>query len=124
MSTRIDIRQRTLPEVSDDLPSGLHPVVRRVLLARGQSSAQDLRLELPGLHAPDSLGGVDEAAKLLATAIMQDKRILIVGDFDADGATGTAVAMLGLRAMGCQAVSFRVPNRFEFGYGLHARYAV
>ncbi len=67
---------------------------------------------------PHSLGGTDIAADVLATAITSGQSILVVGDFDADGATGTAVAVLGLRLMGCKnAVSFRSQS-FEFGYGL------
>lgn len=106
------------PRVEDHLPKNLHPAIRRILLARGVGNAADIELALPALLAPDSLGGIAQAAQLLATAITTGQSILVVGDFDADGATGTAVAVLGLQAMGCQAVSFRVPNRFEFGYGL------
>jgi single-stranded-DNA-specific exonuclease len=112
------IRQREARVTNDSLPAGLHPVIHRILLARGVASAAELDLELPRLLTPDTLGGVDVAAGLLADAISGDQSILVVGDFDADGATGTAVAVLGLRAMGCKSVSFRVPNRFEFGYGL------
>ncbi len=68
--------------------------------------------------APGTLSGIGRAAELLADAVVDNRRILVVGDFDADGATGTAVAVLALRLMGCTSVSFRVPNRFEFGYGL------
>jgi len=114
----LQIRQRQ-PRVADTgLPQDLHPVSRRVLLARGVGEARDMQLDLPQLLAPDSLSGIDLAAGELAEAIEQGRSILIVGDFDADGATGTAVAVLGLQAMACRAVSFRVPNRFEFGYGL------
>lgn len=108
------------PLVADHLPANLHPAVRRILLARGVGRAEELELALPALLAPDSLGGIDRAAELLARAITTGQSILVVGDFDADGATGTAVAVLGLRAMGCQTINFRVPNRFEFGYGLTA----
>ncbi len=100
------------------LGKDLHPVLQRILLARGITRPEDLALDLRGLLAPGSLSGVDGAAVLVADAVMQDKRILIVGDFDADGATGTAVAILSLRAMACERLDFRVPNRFEFGYGL------
>lgn len=113
----LTIRQRG-PLVADHLPASLHPAVRRILLARGVGRAEDLELALPALLAPDSLGGIGLAAKLLARAITTGQSILVVGDFDADGATGTAVAVLGLRAMGGQTVNYRVPNRFEFGYGL------
>jgi single-stranded-DNA-specific exonuclease len=112
------IRQR--PQPAADIPLGdeLHPVLRRVLLARGVRSPAELRLGLGELLAPDSLAGIGQAASLLAEAVQEQRSILVVGDFDADGATGTAVALLALRAMGADRVAFRVPNRFEFGYGL------
>jgi single-stranded-DNA-specific exonuclease len=77
-----------------------------------------MELGLERLERPDTLSGLDRAARILADAVCQDQDILIVGDFDADGATGTALAVLALRAMGARRVRFRVPNRFEFGYGL------
>jgi single-stranded-DNA-specific exonuclease len=89
-----------------------------VLLSRGVRDAGTLDLSLRGLHGPGALGGIETAATLLADAIAEGQSILVVGDFDADGATGTALAMLSLGAMGCEKVAFRVPNRFEFGYGL------
>lgn len=112
------IRQRQLPDQDPLEDAGLHPVLRRVLLARGVRSASELRLGLGDLLPPDPLSGIARAAALLADAVQSQQRILVVGDFDADGATGTAVALLALRAMGAERVAFRVPNRFEFGYGL------
>ena len=112
------IRRREMVAGADELPCELLPASRRVLLARGVRDVSSLSLNLQGLHAPDSLSGIGRAAELFADAIVSDQSILIVGDFDADGATGTALAVLSLRAMGCKRVSFRVPNRFEFGYGL------
>lgn len=103
---------------ADRLPGEFHRVLRRVLLARGVRSAEDCDLALRGLLPPTGLGGVQSAAKRLGAAVREGQRILVVGDFDADGATGTALAMLALRAMGAGSVDFRVPNRFEFGYGL------
>ncbi len=121
ISSRI-IRSRdiSLPEDGQaaDLPGDLHPVIRRILLARGIHTQEELLLGLKNMLPPDLLGGVNEAATLLADAVAEDKKILVVGDFDADGATGTALAMLSLSAMGCKQLDFRVPNRFEFGYGL------
>ena len=67
---------------------------------------------------PGELSGIELAAELIADAVMHGQSILVVGDFDADGATGTAVAVQALRAMGGKRLDFRVPNRFEFGYGL------
>ena len=123
MSRQVSIRQRTIParENSAEEPclgDDIHPVLQRVLLARGITRPDELALDLRTMLPPGNLSGIDSAAGLVAEAVMQGKRILIVGDFDADGATGTAVAMLSLRAMGCEQVDFRVPNRFEFGYGL------
>ena len=100
------------------LGADLHPVLQRILLARGITRQEQLTLDLHTLLPPGGLSGIDSAAELVAGAVMHGKRILIVGDFDADGATGTAVAMLALRAMACERLDFRVPNRFEFGYGL------
>lgn len=122
MKSRRTIRQRDLtrpdPGQAIDLPDDLHPVIRRVLLARGVHAQTDLLLGLKNMLPPDRLGGVNHAAVLLAEAVMEDRKVLVVGDFDADGATGTALAMLSLAAMGCNHLDFRVPNRFEFGYGL------
>ncbi len=100
------------------LGDDIHPVVRRILLARGITRPEELALDLGTLLPPGALSGIDHAAGLVAAAVMQGKRILVVGDFDADGATGTAVAILSLQAMACEQLDFRVPNRFEFGYGL------
>lgn len=100
------------------LPAKIHPVVRRVLLARGIFDESAISLQLRDMHAPDSLSGIQAAALLLAEAVTQGQKILIVGDFDADGATGTTLAVLSLQAMGASNLAFRVPNRFEFGYGL------
>lgn len=100
------------------LPDSLHPVLARIFSARGIRSAADLDYSLSELLRPDQLGGVSEAARLVADAIEQGRSILIVGDFDADGATGTALAIRCLKAMGHQTVGYLVPNRFEHGYGL------
>ncbi len=92
--------------------------IGRVLAARDVQSPEDLQLALAGMLRPDSMADLDTAVALLRDAIMQDKRILIVGDYDADGATSTALAVHALGAMGAAHVDWLVPNRFEFGYGL------
>jgi len=112
------VRQRRTGSVTDNLPEALHPVIRRILLARGVTDAQALDLKLGRLRSPATLSGVQDAAALLADAVVNGQRIMIVGDFDADGATGTALAVRALRLMAASRVDFRVPNRFEFGYGL------
>ena len=96
----------------------IHPVLRRVYARRGLTSRDELEYGLTGLHPIDGLGGMEAALDLLQQALERQQRILIVGDFDADGATSTALAMLALRAMGAGFVGYVVPNRFEYGYGL------
>ncbi len=100
------------------MPSGLHPVLRRVYAARGVRSGDELDYELGRLPSPSALPGVEEAAALIHSVMIEGGRILVIGDFDADGATSSALAVRALRAMGCEAVDFLVPNRFEYGYGL------
>lgn len=90
----------------------------RVYAARGIETLADLDLSLTGLLPPDRLPGIDAAATRLARAVRDQEHIIVVGDFDADGATATALAVSALKAMGAGRVGFLVPNRFEFGYGL------
>lgn len=113
------IKQRTYTEtVFQDLQTqGLSPLLARLLAARAVTSEDWPLQEMPDLLKPEALTGATEMAKQLAEAIAQKKRILIIGDYDADGATATSVAMRGLRMMGAE-VDFLVPNRFEYGYGL------
>lgn len=111
------IRRREPVVDPDSLPGTLHPVVRRVYAARGVHSAQEIDHRLAGL-LPPTLGGLPEAARLLADAVQQGRRIVIVGDYDADGATSTALGIWALRAMGAQDPQYIVPNRFTDGYGL------
>jgi len=96
----------------------LHPVIRRILLARDVTDEESLNLKLGRLQPPAALSGIREAADIVADAVVAGQSILIVGDFDADGATGTALAVRALHMMSASHVDFRVPNRFEFGYGL------
>lgn len=93
-------------------------LLQRILAARGVLEDGDCRLEAAGLHKPDSLKGLDEAVRLLETQLDAAGRILIVSDFDADGATSCALATRALHAMGFSHVDYIVPNRFEYGYGL------
>jgi single-stranded-DNA-specific exonuclease len=97
--------------------SGLPAPLARVLAARGVTRIEDLQLAARDLIAPPALAQVDRAAGFLADAIAAGKRLLIVADYDCDGATACAVGIRGLRALGAQ-VDFVVPNRFEYGYGL------
>lgn len=95
-----------------------HPVLQRIYAARNIETEDQLARDLDHLLPYQSLRNITEAAKRLSDAIMQNERILIVGDFDADGATSTTVAMRALRSFGAKHVSYLVPNRFSFGYGL------
>jgi len=111
------IRERQAPDIPLAFSPDLHPLLRRVYAARGVAGDADLGRQLVELPRP-ILAGLDAALDLLEAALCGQQRVLIVGDFDADGATSTALMVLALRAMGLRDVSFLVPNRFEFGYGL------
>jgi len=97
--------------------SGVHPLLARLYAARGVQGSDELDTQLKTLLPPDQLKGIDSAATLLAEAIAAQKKILIVADYDCDGATACAVGLRALRAMGGIA-DYLVPNRFETGYGL------
>jgi single-stranded-DNA-specific exonuclease len=99
-------------------PPGLHPLLAKVYAGRGISDPTDLDLDLARLLPPAGLLNADRAAELLADALANQSRILIVGDFDADGATSTALAHAALREFGASQVDYLVPNRFDYGYGL------
>jgi single-stranded-DNA-specific exonuclease len=115
--TKIAARQPQTQAAQLLQAAGQSPIMARLLAARGVSSAAQLSANLSNLLAPNTLTHNQEMAKLLADAIAANKKLLIIGDYDADGATATAVAVKGLRAFGAH-VDFLVPNRFEYGYGL------
>lgn len=96
----------------------VHPLLQRLYQSRGVDSVSQISRELPDLLPYQDMLNIQEAAARLAHAIQADRRILIIGDFDTDGATSTAVAIMALRAMGAKHVDFLVPNRFIYGYGL------
>ena len=108
----------TRPAPTSSLDAGLPPFLSAALAARGVAEAADLELPLSGLHPPASLPGIDAAAERLARAVTAGERILVAGDFDADGATASALCVSVFRAFGARHVDFLVPNRFEYGYGL------
>ncbi len=116
------IVRREIPTESDNL-GDLHPVLRRVLKARGIHDSAQIHHSLGDLIPPSELLGIDTAAERLVLAIQQQESLLIVGDYDVDGATSTVVALQGLRALGALHVTYSVPNRFEYGYGLSTRMA-
>lgn len=99
------------------LATDMHPVLKRIYAARGIRSASDLDVSLDKLHPVGTLEGITAAVDLLLEHRLTGK-ILVVGDFDADGATSTALMVRALTTWGFSSVDFLVPNRFEFGYGL------
>ena len=113
------IKQRSLPEdaILALQSAGLSPLMSRLFAARGIDHAEKVAVNLAHLLPPNTLTHNAAMAKLLADAISARKKLLVIGDYDADGATATAVAVKGLRAFGAD-VGFLVPNRFEYGYGL------
>ena len=117
LSRERKICRRPAPAFAPAL-DGVHPVLVRVYAARGIVSLAELECASARLLAPQGLAGIDSAVALLADALERGERILIVADFDADGATSCALAVRALRALGASDVRYLVPNRFEYGYGL------
>ena len=115
----MQIKQRKFDiKVVDNLVlQGISPLLARLYAARGLVNAVEIATSLAQIIPPEQLTNSSEMAKLLADAIAANKKILVIGDYDADGATATAVAVKGLKSMGAN-VDFLVPNRFEYGYGL------
>ncbi len=110
--------RRRAPGAVDALPESLHPVLRRVYAARGVRNPDELTLELRKLLPVSTLDGIAPATALLLAHVRRGSRILVVGDFDADGATSTALVLRQLRRLGHANVDFRVPDRMKHGYGL------
>ncbi|MBB71997.1 MAG: single-stranded-DNA-specific exonuclease RecJ [Legionellales bacterium] len=101
-----------------NLGEGIHPILQRIYSARGITQPDELAHGLENLLPYSELMDIDKAVDCLYNAIKDNKRIMIVGDFDADGATSSCVAMTALKRFGAQHVNYIVPNRFEYGYGL------
>lgn len=117
MSKVIKTRSFSLQQAQQLTDAGVNPLMAKLLVARGVESAESLENTLKHLIHPSQLLNSHAMAQQLAECIVQQRQLLVVGDYDADGATATAVAVKGLRGMGAQ-VGFLVPNRFEYGYGL------
>ena len=105
-----------------DLP-GVPTLLRRVYGNRGIASAEELQRSLASLARPTDMQGIRQAAQRIAQAVREGQRILLIGDFDADGATSVALGVSLLQAFGASEVDYLVPNRFEFGYGLSSEIA-
>ncbi|NIF23191.1 single-stranded-DNA-specific exonuclease RecJ [Candidatus Pantoea multigeneris] len=114
---QIELRRRKV-QTDTDLPADMHALLRRLYLQRNVQHASELERGLRSLLPFQSLAGIDTAVALLHQALLDGRRIMVVGDFDADGATSTALSVLALRSMGGQDIQYLVPNRFDDGYGL------
>ncbi|ESE86201.1 ssDNA exonuclease RecJ [Salmonella enterica subsp. indica serovar 6,14,25:z10:1,(2),7 str. 1121] len=117
MKQQRQLRRREADETAE-LPADLPPLLRRLYASRGVRSARELERSVKGMLPWQQLSGIDNAVEILYNAFRESIRIIVVGDFDADGATSTALSVLGMRALGCDNISYLVPNRFEDGYGL------
>ncbi len=111
---------RTLPDAAGEHFEGFPDLLERLYRMRGIHSAKALDYRLNALPRPDTMPGIITAAEILADTLTTGGKILVVGDFDADGATSTAVALRSLRALGAGSVDYLVPDRFALGYGLSA----
>ncbi|OOE78993.1 single-stranded-DNA-specific exonuclease RecJ [Salinivibrio sp. PR6] len=113
----IEIKRRT-PSVTPAFSDAIPPLLQRLYANRGLQADSELNRSVAGLHQYQALTGIDTAVSLLAEALKAHQSILIVGDFDADGATSSALSVKALRMMGATRVDYLVPNRFDDGYGL------
>ena len=114
----MDIQTRTFGSKNSLVFSENNPLLARIYAARGISSLESLDRSFASLPSPSLLKGMPEAVDRLYDALIRDEQIVIIGDFDADGATSSALMMLALRDMGFEHLNFLVPNRFDYGYGL------
>jgi single-stranded-DNA-specific exonuclease len=110
--------RRTVPDHSLAGGEHLHHLIQRLYLARGITHFAEVDYQLKNLHHPNGFKGLSTAAQMVIDAIKNQLHIVVVGDFDADGATSTALVIRAMRQMGAQYISFLVPNRFDYGYGL------
>ena len=117
MKQQSQLRRRTVDE-SVVLPSTLPPLLKRLYASRGVRGADDLERSVKGMLPWQQLSGVTTAVEMLYQAFKTGQRIVVVGDFDADGATSTALSVLALRSLGGKEIGYLVPNRFDDGYGL------
>lgn len=117
MKAQIQLRRRVVDDAVE-LAESLPPLLRRLYASRGVRHDRELERSVKGMLPWHQLNGIDDAVTHLYNALREGLRIIVVGDFDADGATSTALSVLALRSLGCENVSYLVPNRFDDGYGL------
>ena len=111
------IVRREVSDTTDDF-NNLHPLLKKIYLARGIKSPADLNYELSGLIPFHTLLNINTAVRVIAEMLMQQKNIVVIGDFDVDGATSCCLAVSALQTFGGKHIDYLVPNRFEYGYGL------
>jgi len=115
--TSIQVKQRDLVGCDSlDIPSS--PLLKQLYVSRGIKNRDELDTRTQKLLSSSSLKGINEACELLYQALLSSQKIVVVGDFDADGATSTALSVLALRMLGFTQVDYLIPNRFDYGYGL------
>ena len=117
----IKIKRRRIPETNAISGIGLSPLIQKLYLSRNIVSPQQITYKLANLLIPQKLLGIKNAASIIIDAFVDNKKIVIVGDFDADGATATALCLRAIRAFGHNNIDYLVPNRFDFGYGLSSQ---
>jgi single-stranded-DNA-specific exonuclease len=115
---KVEIQRRESTDSSANIFNQVPTALAKIYAARGLKDQQQLGRSLADLLPDSGLADIEKATKRVAQAINQKQHIIVVGDFDCDGATSTAVLILGLRMMGVASVDYLVPNRFSFGYGL------
>ncbi len=113
----IEIKRRQAAQ-NTAFPASIPPLLQRIYANRGITSEGELERSAKGLLNYSELHGIERAVELLAAAMAEGRRIIVVGDFDADGATSSALSVTAFRMMGCTNVDYLVPNRFDDGYGL------
>jgi single-stranded-DNA-specific exonuclease len=118
----LQLRRRESRGAPAGWPDSVHPVLQQIYAARGVLEPAQAEHRLARMLSPELLGGMAQAVDLLVEAMRNDWSILIAGDYDCDGATGTAVAVRGLRLLGATRVDYAIPNRFVHGYGLSAAF--
>ncbi|ROS05204.1 exonuclease RecJ [Sinobacterium caligoides] len=121
MSKTILRRQVRDADIDALMAEGSDSLLSRIYASRGVTSQRELERELAGMLAPSGLKDMDKAVAMLADAVQRQLNVVVIGDYDADGATSSALAILALRAMGLMTASYLVPNRFSHGYGLTPR---
>lgn len=114
------IKRRQLFGKPTGWPNSTPEIIRNIYAARGVLTPEGIEQRLVNLLSPDRLSGMDKAVEILSDAILTNKKIMVAGDYDCDGATGTTVAIKGLRMLGAKHTEFIIPNRFLHGYGLSA----